>query len=131
MGKNSYEMCFFNFWRDYKEYLDYLPGSIYLLHSLYFFTNLIGGGEQTFVSILKIFNFLADIGFAICIFYYETLFECDKKKFFILCFICFCNAFNMVCWRSMRQMDTFVVLMALMSILTLLYIQDKNVSKKY
>lgn len=29
--KNSYEIGFFNFWRDYKEYLDYLPGSIYYI----------------------------------------------------------------------------------------------------
>ncbi len=61
-AKNSFEMGVLNFWANYDGYLDYLPGSILLLTFLQFIGSFFGGSEEVFVALLKLMNWISEVG---------------------------------------------------------------------
>lgn len=66
-GNHSFEEGVGDFWRNYDGLFDYLPGAVYYLLFIRAIAEIFGGGEDNFVAVLKLFNFLFEVAFtAIC-----------------------------------------------------------------
>ena len=64
-GKNVNEMGFIDFWTHYQGFIDYTPGSMYLLGLVSWFTERFGTSAHSFITGLKIVNWIADISLAL------------------------------------------------------------------
>ena len=68
-GSQALDMGFMNFWRDYQEWLDYLPGAIYVLMGLVSIGRIWADNHEAFVIVLKTMNWMFDIGMVLMIYY--------------------------------------------------------------
>jgi len=62
-GKSVAERGFVDFWKNYNDYFDYLPGAVYLDTSVYYISTLFGGSEEAFALVLKSLNWIVEIIF--------------------------------------------------------------------
>ena len=79
-GKAHYEMGPFRFWQEYDKTLDYMPGAMYLDWAAYSIAKLFGGSEQSFVTIMKMWNWIWDILFCILIYRFTGLNKSFSKN---------------------------------------------------
>jgi hypothetical protein len=120
-GKAGFEMGIPEFWRNYRGFFDYWPGSLYLLTFLYWISHLFGSDEVSFVIVLKIFNWFWEILFILLTMYGAKKYgSWNALQYIVLGSVVYLLPsiwFVGVVWG---QMDTFIVSICLI-IIFLLY----------
>jgi len=122
-GQAALDLGFGPFWVLYRGFFDYLPGALFFLMSLAAFSKVLdpiipGGGDYSFVFILKFFNSVADLVFVILIYLLATR-KAKLNRGNALLFSAFVFALPSLWFVSSvwGQFDTFVVLFGIGSII--------------
>lgn len=129
-GKVHYEIGPFRFWQEYDKTLDYMPGAMYLDWFIYSISKLFGGGQQAFVTVMKVWNWIWDILF--CWLAYR--FTKQNKTFTAKGRIAFTSlVYALPSIISVTgvwgQIDTFVAMMGIIALLFYFY-SDKKLTNK-
>jgi len=67
-GKAVAERGFSDFWKNYDDYFDYLPGALYLDTAVYIASTPFGGSEEVFALLLKSVNWVSELVFVALVF---------------------------------------------------------------
>jgi hypothetical protein len=130
-AKNATEMGFYNFWKHYTGFFDYLPGSLYFLMALEYLAKFVGGSYMTFIFFLKSFNFLTEIIFTILVIFVAQKYgKVDNKKAYSFGMLAFALPGMWFISDVWGQIDTFVVLINFIAIL-LLYRGEETTKNKW
>jgi len=121
---------FVSFWKNYKENLDYVPGSLYLLMILDYIARLFGNTAHEFVIVLKSFLWIVEVIFAFILYKIARRYAGMSKSYaaflgglvYILPSLWFVSAV----WG---QMDSLTVVLSLFAVVAL-YKAEKRKSKK-
>lgn len=108
----------FNFWRDYKDFFDYLPLSLFYLTFIKFLANIFSNSYVSFLIIFKLFNLLFDIGLFVCIVYIAKKYgKFSVTKSYLIGLIAFLGPSLWFVSAFWGQLDTLLVLIGLSSVL--------------
>ncbi len=121
-GKAQYDMGFLNFWTYYDKTFDYMPGAMSLSWFVYMITYNLGGNEQTFVTLIKVFNWFWDIVLCFIIYRFaqqnETL---NRIKTIALASLAYIVPSLWSVSAVWGQMDSFIVVFGLIAFIFYFY----------
>lgn len=125
------KMGYYEFWRGYTEFFDYLPGSLLLLMLLKTISNIFGGSAEAFVTILKSFNWICDVALILLTLYIAAKYaKYSPKKLFLLGSLMYIIPSLWFVSSVWGQMDTFVILLVLISSLLLYEREQQNTDNR-
>ncbi len=119
------------FWNEYKDYMDYLPGALFLGMIFAYIGNLLdpllpGGSPQAFVTVMKTFNLFIDLGIAIlCYLIARRYAHSSKEKSSFILSVVFALPSLWFVSNVWGQFDSLVVLLAAISVI-LMYARNKH-----
>lgn len=82
---NAVDMGFIEFWRSYDGFFDYLPGAVMALMPLAWLSRLFDGGEELFVTLLKLWNWLFEIVFLVLLYVIHKKYQVMSTTTALLC----------------------------------------------
>jgi dolichyl-phosphate-mannose-protein mannosyltransferase len=117
-GSVPLQQGFANFWRDYTELFDYLPGSVYLFMLISWIAQVAELNHTNFVVILKIFNWIFEIGFSLIVYYVSRRYGGSSRvTSLILAVLTYCLPAFWFVSNVWGQIDTPVVVLSIISVI--------------
>jgi Gpi18-like mannosyltransferase len=126
-SNSALAMGFSDFWKNYKGFMDYLPGSVFFGMIIKNFSLIINNSPESYVLILKIINIFSDIGLSIFVYFLLLKkFKFSQIKSIIFSLIIFLAPGVWFISSYWGQFDNLIVLLTLVSFYFLTFKSGKG-----